>query len=114
MDLLFIEKKRGFATSKFEIMRGGKAINPSQSWLLAFRIDEIPEDVQQQINSARNSLDLKDVDYEATMETKVRIARQIYDRKDKILLQVSKWGRPGDFTLLSNLGFMYLFRSSAV
>ncbi len=56
--------------------------------LLVFCVGDIPKDIEEQIDNAWNKLDLKDVDYEATMEAKLRIARQIYDSKDKDLLQV--------------------------
>lgn len=50
--------------------------------------DEIPEDIRGRIEDARRELDLPDVDYQATMKAKLTIARQIFERKDKSLLQV--------------------------
>ncbi|KAK1292418.1 4-alpha-glucanotransferase DPE2 [Acorus calamus] len=48
--------------------------------------ENIPEDVKQEILSAKAQLDLKDVDYEATMSTKLSIAKKIFDlEKDYVL-----------------------------
>ncbi|XP_072996367.1 4-alpha-glucanotransferase DPE2 [Typha latifolia] len=48
--------------------------------------ENIPEDIKQEILRAKELLDKKDVDYEATMATKLSIARKIFNlEKDEIL-----------------------------
>ena len=47
---------------------------------------KIPEEIKQEIEKAREHLNLKDVDYEATMATKLAIAKNIfYLEKDEVL-----------------------------
>jgi len=47
---------------------------------------KIPEEIKQEIQKAREHLDLKDVDYEATMAAKLAIAKKIfYLEKDEVL-----------------------------
>uniref|UniRef100_A0A1J3EMA5 4-alpha-glucanotransferase n=1 Tax=Noccaea caerulescens TaxID=107243 RepID=A0A1J3EMA5_NOCCA len=41
--------------------------------------ERLPEDVKAEIQKAKKQLDKKDVDYEATMETKLSIAKKIFD-----------------------------------
>lgn len=44
--------------------------------------DDMPEDIAADIEAARRALDLEDgVDYEGTMEAKMRIARAVFDRR---------------------------------
>ena len=57
---------------------------------LYFRVQalsqKIPEEIKQEIEKAREHLNLKDVDYEATMATKLAIAKNIfYLEKDEVL-----------------------------
>ncbi|CAI9099424.1 OLC1v1036244C3 [Oldenlandia corymbosa var. corymbosa] len=48
--------------------------------------DNIPEDIKKEIEQARMKLDRKDVDYEATMGTKLSIAKKVFRlEKDTIL-----------------------------
>ncbi|XP_057549848.1 4-alpha-glucanotransferase DPE2 [Amaranthus tricolor] len=48
--------------------------------------DSIPNEIKQEILKAKERLDLKDVDYEATMATKLSIAKKIFSlEKDQIL-----------------------------
>ena len=54
--------------------------------------DDIPQDLTKRIAQARQDLDLESVDYEATMKTKMSIAREFFDRKDHELLQVCTYG----------------------
>lgn len=56
--------------------------------------DDMPEDLQQQIDSAAKALTAADVDYDATMAAKILIARSLFDRSGAALLQV----RPATFT----------------
>lgn len=48
----------------------------------------MPEDLQQQIDSAAKALTAADVDYDATMAAKTLIARSLFDRSGAALLQV--------------------------
>ncbi|XP_010525431.1 PREDICTED: 4-alpha-glucanotransferase DPE2 isoform X2 [Tarenaya hassleriana] len=41
--------------------------------------ERLPEEIKQEIDKARKQLDKRDVDYEATMETKLSIAKKIFD-----------------------------------
>ncbi|KAG2638904.1 hypothetical protein PVAP13_2NG623200 [Panicum virgatum] len=48
--------------------------------------DAIPADVKEEIQQAKKQLDKKDVDYEATLSSKLSIARKIFNlEKDKVL-----------------------------
>ncbi|CAL5085294.1 unnamed protein product [Urochloa decumbens] len=48
--------------------------------------DAIPADVKEEIQQAKKHLDRKDVDYEASLSTKLSIARKIFNlEKDKVL-----------------------------
>ncbi|XP_024016763.1 4-alpha-glucanotransferase DPE2 isoform X2 [Eutrema salsugineum] len=48
--------------------------------------ERLPESIKEEIQKAKKQLDNKDVDYEATMETKLSIAKKIYDlEKDQTL-----------------------------
>mmetsp|Transcript_13105 Transcript_13105/g.39668 ORF Transcript_13105/g.39668 Transcript_13105/m.39668 type:complete len:1026 (-) Transcript_13105:2008-5085(-) len=49
--------------------------------------DDMPEDLQQQIDSAAKALTAADVDYDATMAAKILIARSLFDRSGAALLQ---------------------------
>ncbi|KAL3533414.1 hypothetical protein ACH5RR_006935 [Cinchona calisaya] len=53
--------------------------------------DTIPEDVKQEIEQARLRLDGKDVDYEATMATKLSIAKKIFAQEKEIILNSSSF-----------------------
>lgn len=48
--------------------------------------DSIPADVKEEIQQAKKQLDKKDVDYEATLSTKLSIAKKVFNlEKDKVL-----------------------------
>lgn len=51
-------------------------------------IGEIPEELKELIVVKRDALDLESVDYEATLQVKLSIAREVFDRVDHKLLQV--------------------------
>lgn len=74
-------------------MRKALLVGTSCTWNIAHitccaPADDIPEDIEAQIEEARSRLDLPEVDYEATMREKLRIAKLIFDCKDSSLLQV--------------------------
>ncbi|CAK9278762.1 unnamed protein product [Sphagnum jensenii] len=48
--------------------------------------DHIPDDIKEEIENFRQKLDLKDVDYEATLKAKLEIAKKMFHlEKDKVL-----------------------------
>ncbi|KAJ0044000.1 hypothetical protein Pint_18427 [Pistacia integerrima] len=47
----------------------------------------MPEDLKKEIVKAKVQLDLKDVDYEATLATKLSIAKKIFDREKDLILK---------------------------
>nr|XP_043619388.1 4-alpha-glucanotransferase DPE2 isoform X2 [Erigeron canadensis] len=51
----------------------------------------IPDDVNQEIQRAKKELDGKDVDYEATMATKLSIAKRIFDLEKDLILNSSSF-----------------------
>lgn len=53
--------------------------------------DSIPEGIQKEISEAKERLNLKDVDYEATMATKLSIAKKIFSKEKDQILQSSSF-----------------------
>ncbi|PSC73748.1 4-alpha-glucanotransferase DPE2 [Micractinium conductrix] len=49
--------------------------------------EPLPADIAAEIEQARKQLDGKEVDYEATMEAKLRIAREVFDRQEAADMQ---------------------------
>ncbi|KAA8517885.1 hypothetical protein F0562_015359 [Nyssa sinensis] len=52
---------------------------------------KIPEDIKKEIQRAREQLDGKDVDYEATMATKLSIAKKIFSLEKDLILNSSSF-----------------------
>ncbi|GAV89138.1 CBM_20 domain-containing protein/Glyco_hydro_77 domain-containing protein [Cephalotus follicularis] len=48
--------------------------------------ENIPEDIEREIQQAKEQLDGKDVDYEATLATKLSIAKKIFSREKDLIL----------------------------
>ncbi|XP_057249169.1 4-alpha-glucanotransferase DPE2 isoform X2 [Beta vulgaris subsp. vulgaris] len=53
--------------------------------------ENIPEEIKQEIVKAKETLDLKDVDYEATMSTKLSIAKKIFSLEKDLILKSSSF-----------------------
>ncbi|KAL2895766.1 4-alpha-glucanotransferase DPE2 [Bienertia sinuspersici] len=53
--------------------------------------ENIPEEIKQEIAKAKERLDLKEVDYEATMATKLSIAKKIFSREKDLILKSSSF-----------------------
>nr|XP_027066920.1 4-alpha-glucanotransferase DPE2-like [Coffea arabica] len=53
--------------------------------------DKIPEEIKQEIEKARSQLDLKDVDYEATMAAKLSIAKKVFALEKDMILNSSSF-----------------------
>lgn len=53
--------------------------------------ENIPEDIKREIEDARKRLDLKDVDYEATLETKLSIAKTMFALEKDLILSSSSF-----------------------
>ncbi|XP_044468053.1 4-alpha-glucanotransferase DPE2 [Mangifera indica] len=51
----------------------------------------MPEDIKKEIEKAKLQLDLKDVDYEATLAAKLSIAKKIFDREKDLILKSSSF-----------------------
>ncbi|GAU44872.1 hypothetical protein TSUD_329290 [Trifolium subterraneum] len=51
----------------------------------------IPEEIKQEIESAKQQLDGKDVDYEATMATKLSIAKKVFNQEKDLILNSSSF-----------------------
>lgn len=51
----------------------------------------IPDEIKQEIVSAKERLDLKDVDYDATMATKLSIAKKIFSLEKDLILQSTSY-----------------------
>lgn len=51
--------------------------------------DDIPEIIQEEISVARSELDLLDMDYEKTLEVKLRLARAMFELEGPSILEVS-------------------------
>ncbi|KAL5546818.1 hypothetical protein UlMin_006505, partial [Ulmus minor] len=52
---------------------------------------DIPQDIKLEIEKARDQLDGKDVDYEATMSTKLSIAKKIFAKEKDVILNSSSF-----------------------
>ncbi|KAF7803970.1 4-alpha-glucanotransferase DPE2 isoform X1 [Senna tora] len=53
--------------------------------------ENIPDEIKQEIEKARQHLDGKDVDYEATMATKLSIAKKIFTQEKNLILNSSSF-----------------------
>ncbi|XP_019458258.1 PREDICTED: 4-alpha-glucanotransferase DPE2 [Lupinus angustifolius] len=53
--------------------------------------EKIPEEIKQEIEKAKQQLDGKDVDYEATLTTKLSIAKKIFTREKDLILYSSSF-----------------------
>ncbi|XP_004493319.1 4-alpha-glucanotransferase DPE2 isoform X2 [Cicer arietinum] len=53
--------------------------------------ENIPEEIKQEIEKAKQQLDGKDVDYEATMATKLSIAKKVFDQEKDLILNSSSF-----------------------
>ncbi|KAJ8770417.1 hypothetical protein K2173_015031 [Erythroxylum novogranatense] len=53
--------------------------------------ENLPEDIKKEIQEAKKQLDRKDVDYDATMATKLSIAKKIFNREKDLILNSSRF-----------------------
>ncbi|KAJ1404519.1 Immunoglobulin-like fold [Sesbania bispinosa] len=53
--------------------------------------ENLPEEIKQEIERAKQQLDGKDVDYEATMATKLSIAKKVFTREKDLILNSSSF-----------------------
>lgn len=64
------------------------ALHPVYLSLTAMAPDKMPHDLAQRIKEARVQLDKQDVDYEATLATKLTIAQDLFDQQGAAELEV--------------------------